>query len=171
MTVDPSRALLWVVTVAFGLLALVRGLRFRRGQSPGLTELYRRVDLPAIVRNLPIAAPLLGTGLVLIALLTAPMFVGVDVPIQIPGDARGPVASVLGGLSFVWFAIVAFVLCRPKLVIPPWLKLEDEKMGHVHPPLGTMDRAILVWGALVGVFGVALIGLGVYLLLQLATRP
>ena len=138
-------------------LAVRRG-RSTRARKVGL-DLYRRVELPAYLRNLWIVMPLLAGGLVPVAI---EVFVAQNVPTStaVPPWLGTLIAYGSVAYGFLVFGSVLVLGSRPpKWLLPTWLR-EDDRASGFRPPSPTwFDRAWGILGVLFILAGLVALGL------------
>ncbi|HET7071062.1 MAG TPA: hypothetical protein VFI40_09570 [Nocardioides sp.] len=136
---------------AIALLALIRGVRFRRGQDRSYLGLYRNTNLPAVYRHLPLVLPF-GGGYLLAILVAAAL------ERLVPPEEADPVLNLLLvtliPLAGILMCVVAIVRMPypPSWLTPRWLTDEDRSIGYERPKLGWADYGWLLIAA-VGVLG------------------
>ena len=142
---ETKGALVWLAMWAISLGATWSGLRFRSGRSLRMLPLLNRSDLPAAYRNLPLAAPLLGPGLIVASVLATPLMLRLDLGVILPSNLVGALWLFAGGICFLAVGAFAIVLCRPRpWMVPVWLRAEFPREPM---PLSWFDRITLLWGA------------------------
>lgn len=159
-------ALIWAFLVLASLASVVGGLALRRGPIRVYLVWYRNADLPAVIRNVPIVAPYVGAFVLPFALLATPFALGAWGP---------PTARSLQGFlvlgTAAWGVLaggsgIALGSLLPLRLLPAWLREDDRRIGFA-PMADWFDKATLVLGVLLLIFGLGLGAAAVWALVNL----
>src|SRR3954469_5960355 len=155
----------WALLVIATLVSLWMSLRFRDGPAGAgvriarmtrrLAGIYRSVDQPAVIRNLPVVMPVIACGALPAVLLIAPMALSITSSIVLAKWALNLIA--LGGIAYVFLVTggsLALLYRPPAWLTPSWLAEEDGRLGYPAPRAGWFDRLFLLIGVLFVVGGV-----------------
>lgn len=154
-----SLVALAVVFVA-ALGATVQGLRFRAGNRR-LLGLYRDRNMPNMVRNLPLVAPVIGLGALPLLILVAPYFLGIRLPPSMAALDR-LLAIGAGAYLLLGFAVGVWLLYRPpRRLIPHWVESDDRLTGFTPPDPDWFDKLMVGFGMISVAAGILLLVMGV----------